>query len=118
MGRPAKYEPAARQLRERLEDARAEGLAFDVAWERAVRPDVSPIITTNTPECDRPAHCVVWPADTRDRHAILTTVIEARVTWQRAYERTQATPAEHALILLASQLRLEDYEDEPIGAAG
>lgn len=116
MGRPEKFTPATRQLRLLLEEAREEGLTFEEAWERSVRPGVK-LITTNTPDHERPPACVIWPADTRDRQVIRTITLEQRPTWERSYEGIPATPAELALVKLASELRLDDFDDEPLFAA-
>jgi hypothetical protein len=106
MGRPEKYEPAHRQLRVLLARARTEGLTFDEAWDRAVRPGLK-LVTTKDPEDERPDGAVVWPADTRDRQLIRTACLENREGWRRGYYREPATPAERALKQLFSELHLD-----------
>jgi len=106
MGRPEKYEPAHRQLRMLLAESREEGLDFDAAWDRAVRPGCK-LTTTSTAHEDRPDGCVVWPADTRDRQLIRVAVLEGKDAWRRGYDREPETPAERALMRLFSELRLE-----------
>lgn len=103
MGKPEKYEPAHRQLRRLLADARQEGLTFDQAWKRAIRPGCK-LVTTDDPIEDRPEDCVVWPKDTRSRQLIRVAVLEAEDAWRRGYDREPATPAERALIQLAGWL--------------
>ena len=110
MGKPDKYEPAHRQLRRLMTEAREEGLTFDEAWERAIRPACK-LVTTETPHEERPDDCVVWPKDTDSRRLIRTAVLEGKEAWRRGYDREPATPAELALIRLASELRLD--RDEP-----
>ena len=114
MGRPEKYEPAFKQLRDLLAESRREGLSFDEAWERAIVPGAK-LTTTNTPHEERPDGAVVWPADTRDRQLIRGAVLEGREAWRRGYDRAPETPAERALCILFSELRLEDEPDDANG---
>lgn len=113
MGKPTKYEPAHRQLRTLLAEAREEGLSFEAAWNRAVRPTFKLVTTDDLMEA-RPSQCVVWPADTRSRQLIRAACLDNKEAWERGYLRVPATPAEQALMQLASELRLEDYDEEPL----
>lgn len=112
MGKPEKYEPAHRQLRRLLAEARREGLSFDAAWLRAIRPGAK-LVTTDAEHEKRPGDCVVWPKDSRSRQLIRVAVLESKDAWRRGYDREPASPAERALIQLASELRLD--RDEPVG---
>lgn len=116
MGRPEKYEPAHRQLRVLLAESREEGLDFDAAWDRAVRPGCK-LTTTSTPHEERPEGCVVWPADTRDRQLIRVAVLEGKEAWRRGYDRAPETPAERALMRLFSELRLDQVDEQQEVAA-
>lgn len=90
------------QLRDLGIQARREGLGFEEFWLRAVRPDLSPIITTETP--DPPPHAVVWPRDSTDRNNSMTAAIASKEIWRNAYENRPPTKSEEALSLLRSLL--------------
>jgi hypothetical protein len=79
--------------------ARREGVSFQAFWLRAVRPGISPLITTmNTPT--PPEYAVVWPHDTAERRLAQQATNESIDVWRRAYLREPPTPAEEALMRL------------------
>ena len=98
-----RYPLVTLQLARLARDARAEGLDFESFWQRAVRPDLRPILTTTRP---RPTACVIWPSDSVESRTwrdvlAMPEVIEA---WRRAYDQLPPTPGERALIRLAPLL--------------
>lgn len=103
MAAHAKYPTAHAQLLALARRARLEGVAFEVFWERAVRPGLPPVIW-RTPVEMRPAGCVVWPNDTHDRGTSQTATVGAKEGWQRAYEGLPAPQREHALERLRPML--------------
>lgn len=84
-------------------EARREGTSFDDFWKRAVRPGLSPLITTETK--DPPAEAVVWPRDSADRAVALAASRAAKEHWRRAYDGEPQTPGERAFAILASITR-------------
>lgn len=99
MAAPAKYPAPHEQLLALARRARLEGLAFEEFWERAVRPG-RPAVTWATPIERRPAGCVVWPRDTRDRNVSISATLDAMSGWRRAYLGLPAPRAEAALLRL------------------
>ncbi len=91
---PAPHE----QLRDLGIQARREGLSFETFWERAVRPGMSPVITTETK--DPPPNAVIWPRDSTDRNNSMAAIRSTEETWRRAYERRPPTPSEGSLGIL------------------
>lgn len=105
MAARSKYPPPHVQLRRLAERARAEGVAFEEFWERAVRPGQPPV-TYYKAEGDRPADAVVWSTDTTDRNLARAAVEESREGWRRAYEGEPASRPEQALIVLSPLLAM------------
>lgn len=107
------YPTPHEQLRDLAIIARAEGLPFDVFWQRATLPGEKPV-TWATPERERPDGCVIWPRDTTDRNMNREIVAskEVREGWRRAYEGWAPTRADRALTALAPGMsRLLDEMD-------
>lgn len=113
-----RYPAVHDQLRELALAARAEGLAFEAFWLRAVRPGLPPV-TWRTPAPARPAGCVVWPNDTFDRRCVMDATLDAvtESAWRAAYLRVPATRRESALRLLAPVLERAAAEGDPLVAA-
>jgi hypothetical protein len=107
MAARAKYPTPHAQLGALMVEARREGLTFQEFWERAVRPDRSPVVW-RTPVADRPVGCVVWSNDTAIRAADREVYRDARVRdgWRRAYERLPERRRDTALKRLAGELDL------------
>jgi hypothetical protein len=95
---PAPHE----QLRDLGIQARREAVSFEAFWERAVRPGMSPIITTETK--DPPSNAVIWPRDSTDRNNSMAAIRSSEETWRRAYEGAPQTSAERAFGVLRELL--------------
>lgn len=93
MAPPRLYAPPNEQLVGLLLEARAGGLSFDEAWQRAVRPGRRTVMTN---AADPPAGAVLWPTDSRDREAWRRAIVEMKDGFRRAYERRPATQREVA----------------------
>lgn len=89
------------QLVDLLREAREEGLSFQVAWLRAVRPG-KPVVMTNTQ--DPPAGAVRWPTDSSDRIAWQAAIAGAKDGFRRAYECRPTTRRERAVSELVDVL--------------
>lgn len=66
MAAPSKRPSPVSQMRERLETARAAGVDFDTAWERAWTR-------------------ILWPHDTMHRRAWKKALASTRVSWESIY---------------------------------
>lgn len=95
------YEPPHVQLGRLLLAARRRGLSFDEAWNEAVRPGKT-VVMTNTP--NPPAGAVRWPSDRNDRVTWQAATLDAKDGWRRAYDREPPSKQEAALALLAPGL--------------
>ena len=95
---PAPHE----QLRDLGIQARREGLSFEAFWDRAVRPGISPLITTET--ADPPANVIVWPRDSTDRNNSMAAIRSSKETWRAAYEHKPQTAGERAFAVLREVL--------------
>lgn len=97
-----RYPSAHEQLLVLALEARASGASFDVFWKRALRPGRAPV-TWAVPAEVRPAGCIVWPRDTKDRNVSrdVTCSREVREGWRRAYEGVPPTRADVALQALS-----------------
>lgn len=83
--RAAPYPSVWEQLIALGREARAEGLAFEDFWDRAVRPGLPPVIWRHLPE-ERPFGAIVWANDSRTRADDQAAVRGTRESWQRSYE--------------------------------
>ena len=101
MAPPQRYPSPAKQLLELGRRARAEGLAFDEFWNRAVRPGQPPL-SSRTPavRTGEISDAVVWPSDTADRAAEQAAAEAMREAWRRAYEEEPPTKGEQAIMRL------------------
>lgn len=111
--------PAARhpssivQLGPLLAESRRQGLSFGEAWELAIRPRKSTVLTTTA---DAPAGAVRWPSDADDRRVQRTAILATVDEWRRAYERRPPTARECAVTVLVSLLpELAAAADRPDG---
>lgn len=80
-------------------------MPFEEFWERAVRPGVSPLITTKT--VAPPPFALVWPDDSADRANALAGIRTGKEHWRRAYEGVPPTRGELALGRLLTIVREE-----------
>lgn len=110
------YDPPNVQLVRLLGEARAEGLSFDEAWARAVRPGRA-LVMSNAPVV--PEGALKWPTDRTDREAWRQAIADAREGWRRAYDREPPRASEIALGVLADSLGiLERVADDRAAAEG
>lgn len=114
-----RYDAPHEQLRQLGVEAKREGVSFEVFWDRAVRPGVSPLITTETPL--PPANAVVWPRDSGDRANAITAIRGTEEGWRRAYEGMTQKPEEAALSRLNAMAReaaggIEERTPVPLAA--
>jgi len=109
---PRRYPPPTEQLVLLLMEAREEGLSFEVAWARAMRPGLR-LVMTNAE--DPPAGAVLWPTDSRDREAWRKAIVGTKDAFRRAYLRRPPTRREMSASQLASLL-LPDGAGERQGA--
>lgn len=84
-------------------EAFREGVAFEEFWLRAVRPGVSPLVTTETPS--PPPTAIVWPRDSADRNNWITAIRGTKEGWRRAYLAEPEAPGDRALSVLAELAR-------------
>ena len=112
MPAPQKNPPAHEQLFTLAVLARREGRSFEDFWRLAVRPG-EPAVTWATPAHGRPARCIVWPRDTRDRQLSRAATNEAKEGWRRAYEGEPPSGPEKALALLAPLFEMAEHGGEP-----
>jgi hypothetical protein len=84
-----------------MAEARAEGLSFEEAWDRAIRPGKPLVMVTAK---NPPVGAVRWPTDRDDRVAWQRATNEAREGWRRAYEQAEPSRPERAITLLAPLL--------------
>lgn len=102
MAPPRLYQLPNEQLVELLSTYRTEGLSFEAAWELAVRPKQSVVMTNTRALPKRP--CVLWPTDSSDRMAWRGAILELKDEYRRAYQRRPATKREAAAGLLITVL--------------
>jgi hypothetical protein len=97
MAPPTLYRRPNEQLVALLASARGDGLSFEQAWKRAVRPD-RPLVLTNAE--DPPYGAVMWPTDSADRNAWRTAILAMKDEHRRAYERRPQTVRERSVVIL------------------
>lgn len=97
------YDTPNVQLVRLLAEARDEGLTFDDAWARAIRPGCS-LVMSNVAEDKAPYGALKWPTDRTDRDAWRAAIIDAEEGWRRAYDREPPCAAELALGVLADSI--------------
>lgn len=97
MAPPKLYRDPHEQLVELLRESRREGLRFEDAWQRAVRPG-RPLVMSTTKH--PPAGAVLWPTDTTERLGWKAALLAARDAYRRAYECRPMTHRENAVIAL------------------
>lgn len=97
MAPPVQYERPNEQLVRLLSDAKRRGLTFGEAWEEALRPGRS-IVMSNTAAA--PATAVRWPTDRMDRDAWRSAILRSREGWRRAFYDEPPTRGEEALRFL------------------
>lgn len=105
MAPPRLYELPNEQLVRLLREARGRALSFDEAWEEAMRPDKSIVMSTSR---GAPAGAVRWPTDRSDREAWRWALVSSKEGWRRAYEMQPMTPQERAISELAGALQALD----------
>lgn len=101
MAPPRRFESPHEQLVSLLVEARCEGLAFEAAWDRAIRPGKR-MVMTNTRGA--PYGALLWPTDSSDRIAWKAAIVESRDAFRRAYERRPATLRERSVVVLLGVL--------------
>lgn len=101
MARPRLYDPPHVQLRALLLQAKACGLQFEEAWELAMRPGMSIVMTTSS---HAPGTAIRWPTDKSDRVAWQTSLSETMEGWRSSYEGWTPTAAEEAVAHLSASL--------------
>jgi hypothetical protein len=102
MAPPRQYEPPHEQLYSLLVQARIEGLSFEDAWIRAVRPG-RPIVMVTAG--DPPYGAIRWPTDSKERIAWQLALTEVKDSWRRTYQHRPATRRETAALVLWQHLR-------------
>jgi hypothetical protein len=100
------YELPHEQLTRLLLEAKIEGLSFDEAWERAIRPGKRTILS-NTP--DPPAGAVRWPSDSSDRAGWQVAIYGVRDGFRRAYQDRPPTRRELAVLKVTLLLSAADH---------
>lgn len=92
------------QLVDLLLEARVEGLRFEDAWERAIRPGRRLVLTsTDAP----PAGALRWPTDSSDRLAWRAAIFAIKDQYRRAYELRPATRRERSVTVLMAVIGVE-----------
>jgi hypothetical protein len=92
---PRLYELPHEQLTRLLAEAKLEGLSFEQAWDRAIRPGRRTILTNTK---DAPAGAVRWPTDSTDRGGWQAAIFEVKDGFRRAYQDRPATRRELAVL--------------------
>lgn len=105
MAPPRLYELPHEQLVRLLAQSRREGLSFDQAWVRAMRPGRR-MVLTNTREA--PLDCVRWPTDSTERIAWQGALKGVRDVFRRAYQGRRMTVREESAANLALVLSAAD----------
>lgn len=108
MAPPRLYKPPHEQLYELLVEARVEGLSFEDAWVRAMRPG-KPIIMVTAE--DPPHGAIRWPTDSKERIAWQGALRSVKDSWRRTYQGRPATSRERAAVVLAEHLRPDGIRD-------
>lgn len=106
------------QLVHLLRAARDHGQSFESAWQEAMRPDKSIVMSTTH---DAPMGALRWPTDRYDRDAWRWALGASKEGWRRAYELAPPSPQEAAVVWLAEMLGgLEDASTVavPVSARG
>lgn len=96
-----RYRSPHEQLIDSLAAARLDGLRFDEAWTRAMRPGPSIVMTTTKAP---PAGAILWPTDSSERLAWMSVLASVRDEVRRAYERRPATRREAAVVALVQTI--------------
>lgn len=115
MAPPRLYRPPHEQLIELLEEARAQGLDFVTAWNRAFRPG-QPVVMTTTKGA--PEGALRWPTDSRERLEWQAVLASLRDPIRRAYERRPATRRESSVVVLVRVLDEAPQEGTPAVGEG
>lgn len=116
------YSSPHEQLREIGIKAKRQGVSFEEFWTRALRPGISPLITTETVRTvEPPSGAIVWPKDSADRANVMSAVTSSEEIWRRAYEDLPQTPGERAMevlrdIAVEEASGSEDRGDVPLAA--
>lgn len=99
-----RYAPPIQQLVGLLADSRRRGLPFTAAWDEALRPDKSIVMSTTL---NAPETALRWPTDKTEREAWRVALRASREMWRRSYEGEPVTRQERALVALASELGID-----------
>lgn len=106
-----RYASPITQLVPLMADARRRGLEFEAAWEEALRPGKTIVMSTTQ---GAPETALRWPTDKTEREGWRVALKASREMWRRAYERRPATRSELAVAALAGELGLSPASLSPV----
>jgi hypothetical protein len=78
-----------------LTEAKLDGLKFEQAWTRAIRPGRRTILANTK---DAPEGAVRWPTDSSDRAGWQAAILAVKDGFRRAYQDRPATRREQAVL--------------------